>query len=77
MVGWKDGQTDRRTDIRTDFPCILQDIIPLGSAALPTSKLPTYNDGQGKGTADHLLPLGDLFFFVIAKIFVMKLLGVS
>ena len=49
MAGWlgggtngrTDGQTDRQTDeltdrqmdARTDFPCILQDIIPFGSVA--------------------------------------------
>ena len=28
-----DRQTDRWMDVRTDFPCILQDIVPFGSAA--------------------------------------------
>ena len=40
-------------------PCVLQDIVPFGAAAL----LPlTHNQAkQGKGIADHILPMGDLF----------------
>ena len=30
---WSDRWTDRRTDVHTDSPCILQDIVPFGSAA--------------------------------------------
>ena len=54
---WMDGWMDQQTNGRTDFPCILQDIVPFGSTALPTSELSHSVDGQGKGTANHLLPL--------------------
>ena len=47
---------------RTDSPCVLQDFVPL------RGRSPAYLKGyhkqtaqQGKGTEDHLLPLGDWF----------------
>ena len=57
-----DGRTDRRTDGRTDFPCVLQDFVRL------RGRRPAYPQGhnkptaqQGEGTDDRLLPLGDRF----------------
>ena len=48
--------------VRTDSPCVLQDFVPL------RGRSPAYLKGyhkqiaqQGKGTDDHLLPLGDWF----------------
>ena len=53
-TGWTDGQTDGRTD----SPCVLQDFVPFGAAALLPFSLNHILLKQGTGTADHLLPLG-------------------
>ena len=59
------GRTYGRTDGRTDSPCILQDFVPSSSLR---GRCPAYiieyfkqMPRQGKGTDDHLLPLGDWF----------------
>ena len=49
---------DGRTDGRTDSPCVLQDFVPFGAAALLPLNLNHVPLKQGTGTADHLLPLG-------------------
>ena len=55
------------TDVRTDSPCILHDFV---SSVFVCShncyhyKIPE----QGKGTDDHLLPLGDWLFFNISGV---------
>ena len=36
---------------------------PIGAAALPPPMKTKEKVEQGKGTADHLMPLGYLFFF--------------
>ena len=55
-----EGEAGGRMDGRTDFPCVLQDLVPFGAAALPL--IPIYNHAkQGNGFADHVLPLSDLF----------------
>ena len=42
------GRTDGRTDKQTKVPCILQDFVPFGAAALPL--IPIYNHTkQGNG----------------------------
>ena len=56
--GRMDGQTDGWTDGRTDSPCVLQDFVPFGAAALLPLNLNHTLLKQGTGTADHLLPLG-------------------
>ena len=56
--GGTDGRTDVRTDGRTDSPCVLQDFVPFGAAALLPLNLNHTLLKQGTGTADHLLPLG-------------------
>ena len=43
---------------RTDSPCVLQDFVPFGAAALLPLNLNHTLLKQGMGTADHLLPLG-------------------
>ena len=55
---------------RTDSPCVLQDFVPLRGQS------PAYLKGyhkqtaqQGKGTEDHLLPLGDWFLSKLNKLF--------
>ena len=45
-------------DGRTDSPCVLQDFVPFGAAALLPLNLNHFLLKQGTGTADHLLPLG-------------------
>ena len=49
--------TEGRMDGRTDSPCVLQDFVPFGAAALLPLNLNHFLLKQGKGTADHLLPL--------------------
>ena len=46
--GGGDVRTDVRTYGRTDSPCVLQDFVPFGAAALPL--IPIYNHAkQGNG----------------------------
>ena len=52
------GRTYGRTDGRTDSPCVLQDFVPFGAAALLPLNLNHFLLKRGTGTADHLLPLG-------------------
>ena len=54
-ASWREG---RQTDGRTDSPCVLQDFVPFGAAALLPFNLNHLLLKQGTGTADHLLPLG-------------------
>ena len=61
---------DGRTDGRTDSPCVLQDFIPFGAAALLPLNLNHTLLKQGTGTADHLLPLG-----CYSVLFILSLLG--
>ena len=57
---------DGQTDGRTDSPCVLQDFVPFGAAALLPLNLNHILLKQGTGTADHLPPLGCYFVFVFA-----------
>ena len=54
-----DGQMDGWTDVSTDFPSILQDIILFRPLLCLLPHCHRHVDGQGKGIGDHLLPLGD------------------
>ena len=56
-----EGRMDGRTDGRTDSPCVLQDFVPFGAAALLPHNLSHTLLKQGTGTFDHLLPLGCYF----------------
>ena len=50
------------TDIQTDPPksqCFYITSSPFDAFALLTKRLPLINGSEGKGTNDHLLPLGD------------------
>ena len=63
LAGWPkvgDGQMDRWTD-------------PIGAAALPTPMKTKVKLEQGKGTADHLMPLGYLFFSFFCLSFFVSL----
>ena len=48
-------------DGRTDSPCVLQDFVPFGAAALLPLNLNHTLHKQGTGTVDHSLPLGCYF----------------
>ena len=49
-----DVRTDGRTYGRTDSPCVLQDFVPFGAAALLPLILNQTLLKQGSGTADHV-----------------------
>ena len=58
-ASWTEGeQTEGRADGWTDSPCVLQDFILFGAAALLPLNLNLILLKQGTGTTDHLLPLG-------------------
>ena len=51
---------DVRTDGRTEILPILQDFVPYRGRCPATAQLrPKNYIKQGKGTADHMMPLGD------------------
>ena len=53
-----DGRTGGQIDGRPDSPCVLQDFVLFGAAALLPFNCNHTLLKQGMGTADHLLPLG-------------------
>ena len=58
--GWMDGRTDGRTDGRMEILPILQDFVPYRGRCPTTAPLQPENSlKQGKGTADHVMPLGE------------------
>ena len=58
MDGWTDGRMDGRTE---NLP-ILQDFVPYRSRCPATAQLQPKNYiKRGKGTTDHMMPLGDWF----------------
>ena len=66
MDGWMDGrtygQTDVRTEVRTENLPILQDFVPYRGRCPATAQIQPKNCiKRGKGTADHMMPLGDWF----------------
>ena len=56
-----DGRTNERTDERKISP-FYRTSSPIGAAALPPPMKTKKKVEQGKGTGDHLMPLGYLFF---------------
>ena len=56
-----DGRTDGRMDGRKISP-FYRTSSPIGAATLPAPMKTKEKVKQGKGTADHLMPLGYLFF---------------
>ena len=54
-------QTDGRTNGRKISP-LYRTLSPIGAAALPPPMKTKEKVEQGKGTADHLMPLGYLMF---------------
>ena len=55
MDGWMDKHMDRNS------PCVLQDFVPFGGAALLSFDFNKSKVKPGKGTNDHILPVGDWF----------------
>ena len=54
-ASWTDGsQTEGRTDGWTDSPCVLQDFVLFGAAALLPLNLNHALLKQGTSTADHV-----------------------
>ena len=62
--GWMDGQTDEQTNERKISP-FYRTLSPIGAAALPPPMKTKEKVEQGKGTADHLMPLGYLFICIV------------
>ena len=59
---------DVRTDVRTENLPILQDFVPYRGRCPATAQLQPKNCiKQGKGTADHMMPLGDWFKITITE----------
>ena len=59
LAGWPRGGNGR-TDGRTENLPILQDFVPYRGRCPATAQLQPKNCiKQGKGTADHMMPLGD------------------
>ena len=57
---WLDGPEGGRMDRWTKSPHSIGLCPPIGTAALPSPMKTEEKEEQGKGTADHLLPLGYL-----------------
>ena len=72
LAGWPrggNGRMDERTNGRTENLLILQDFVPYRGRC-PASPMKTKEKvEQGKGTADHLMPLGYLFVNVLIMVF--------
>ena len=61
-LGPSRGGTDGRTNERTENLPILQDFVPYRGRCPATAQLQPKNCiKRGKGTADHMMPLGDWF----------------
>ena len=60
MDGWTDGQTYGCTDIG-NFSLFYRSLSPIG---------PLPKEEQGKGTSNHLMPLGDCLVFPCIDLFV-------
>ena len=63
---------NRWTDEWTEFLPILQDFIPYRGCCPASIKITKKNQQektveQGKGTADHLMPLGDWLYLVLSR----------
>ena len=52
---------DKQTDGRSEFPCILENSAPFGLLLCLIQYCHCNVNGQGKGTADLVLPLRDWF----------------
>ena len=67
MYGCTDVRTYVQTDGRTENLPILQDFVPYRGRCPATAQLQLENCiKRGKGTADHMMPLGAWFYFSIS-----------
>ena len=62
--GGTNGRTDGRTNKQKISP-FYRTLSPIGAAALPPPMKTKEKVEQGKGTADHLMPLGYLFSHLV------------
>ena len=62
-----DGWTDEWTYGRKISP-FYRTLSPIGAAALPATMKTKDKVEQGKGTADHLMPLGYLFYLMVVVV---------
>ena len=68
--GWMDGSTE-------NLPISLQDFVPYQGRCPATAQQPKNYIKRGKGTADHMMPLGAWFFlllFLLILLFIHLLL---
>merc|ERR1712183_125856 len=65
--GGSDGRTNGQTNVWKNSP-FYRTLSPIGAAALPPPIKTKEKVEQGKGTADHLMPLGYLFFLSQCKL---------
>ena len=65
--GGTDGQTNKWTNRRKISP-FYRTLSPIGAAALPPPMKTKEKVEQGKGTADHLMPLGYFFVFCFRSV---------
>ena len=71
LAGWPRGGTDAQMDKQTDkqkISSFYRTLSPIGPAALPPPMKSKEKVEQGKGTADHLMPLGYLLPCVDVKV---------
>merc|ERR1712015_331204 len=61
---WTYGRTDGQTNVRKISP-FYRTLSPIRAAALPPPMKTKGKVEQGKGTADHLMTLGYLFFILL------------
>ena len=61
MDGWTNGRTEKQKDRQKISP-FYKTLSPIGAAALLPPKKTKEKVEQGKGTTDHLMPLGYLLF---------------
>ena len=68
--GGMDGRTDELTNGRKISP-FYRTLSPIGAAALPAPMKTKEKVEQGKGCADHLMPLGYLLFTLACHNFIL------
>ena len=75
MAGWvSEGGTDKHTDGQTDkwkISPFYRTLSPIGATALPPPMKTKEKVEQGKGTADHLMPLGYLLKYASMSLAVL------
>ena len=76
MDGWTDRWMDGHMDVRTENLPILQDFVPYRGRCPATAQLQPKNCIKwGKGTADHMMPLGNWFLIRFPQLIFLLFLG--